>query len=59
MYLAYSVRMKEVKVGSETVLLVKDKGSFSAIANKCSHYGAPLSKGVCISFTVTLILGLL
>lgn len=37
--------MKEVKVGSETVLLVKDKGSFSAIASKCSHYGAPLSKG--------------
>eukprot|EP01127_Copromyxa_protea_P000424 TRINITY_DN10351_c0_g1_i1.p1 TRINITY_DN10351_c0_g1~~TRINITY_DN10351_c0_g1_i1.p1 ORF type:complete len:580 (-),score=151.92 TRINITY_DN10351_c0_g1_i1:69-1664(-) len=38
-------QMKEVKVGAETVLLVKDKDSFCAVGNKCSHYGAPLVKG--------------
>ncbi|EDV21585.1 uncharacterized protein TRIADDRAFT_59728 [Trichoplax adhaerens] len=39
--------MKEVKVGEYgSVLLIRDKaGDFSAIGRKCSHYGAPLSKG--------------
>eukprot|EP01126_Amoeba_proteus_P061205 TRINITY_DN818_c0_g1_i1.p1 TRINITY_DN818_c0_g1~~TRINITY_DN818_c0_g1_i1.p1 ORF type:complete len:535 (+),score=120.80 TRINITY_DN818_c0_g1_i1:194-1798(+) len=37
--------MKEVKVGSASVLLVKDRGTVRAIGNQCSHFGAPLIKG--------------
>ncbi|XP_059141402.1 apoptosis-inducing factor 3-like isoform X1 [Physella acuta] len=37
--------MQEVEVGDQKVLLVKEDGSFYAIGNKCTHYGAPLSKG--------------
>ncbi|KAK3798334.1 hypothetical protein RRG08_063349 [Elysia crispata] len=38
-------QMKEVEVGEHKVLLVKEKGQFYALGNKCTHYGAPLSKG--------------
>ncbi|XP_049793690.1 apoptosis-inducing factor 3 isoform X1 [Schistocerca nitens] len=38
--------MKSFEVGGGKVLLVKQGGKLSAIANKCSHYGAPLSSGV-------------
>ena len=38
--------MKEIAVGDSTVLLVKDQDKFSAIGPKCTHYGAPLVKGV-------------
>jgi len=39
-------QMKEVSVGTTNkVLLIKDKGSFCAVGNKCSHYGAPLVNG--------------
>ena len=37
--------MKEVDLGSKKALLVKENGKFSAIGNKCTHYGAPLIKG--------------
>ncbi|XP_071789425.1 apoptosis-inducing factor 3-like [Asterias amurensis] len=38
--------MREVEVGSGKALLVKQLGVFSAIGHKCTHYGAPLVKGV-------------
>jgi len=38
--------MKEVDVGDNKVLLIKDKGHFKAIGAKCTHYGAPLKGGV-------------
>ncbi|GFR86765.1 apoptosis-inducing factor 3-like protein [Elysia marginata] len=38
-------QMKEVEVGGQKVLLVKDSDQFYALGNKCTHYGAPLSKG--------------
>ncbi|KAM5181822.1 apoptosis-inducing factor 3-like [Mantella aurantiaca] len=37
--------MREFDVQGSSVLLVKSNGTFSAVGNKCSHYGAPLSKG--------------
>ncbi|KAM9321519.1 apoptosis-inducing factor 3-like [Gastrophryne carolinensis] len=37
--------MREFDVQGASVLLVKSNGAFSAVGNKCSHYGAPLSKG--------------
>ncbi|XP_076472901.1 apoptosis-inducing factor 3-like isoform X2 [Babylonia areolata] len=36
---------REVKVGDTTALVVREKGQLYAVGNKCSHYGAPLSKG--------------
>lgn len=44
--------MKDVKLGeSGRVLIVNDGGKFSAIGNKCTHYGAPLVNGsVNVSF---------
>ncbi|XP_041865231.1 apoptosis-inducing factor 3 isoform X2 [Melanotaenia boesemani] len=39
-------KMMEVEVGHHAVLLTRCEGKFSALANQCSHYGAPLSKGV-------------
>ncbi|KAM6965242.1 apoptosis-inducing factor 3 [Aplochiton taeniatus] len=39
-------QMREVDLGSGRALLIKEHGEFSAIAHKCSHYGAPLVKGV-------------
>ncbi|XP_056587724.1 apoptosis-inducing factor 3 [Triplophysa dalaica] len=38
--------MMEVEVGRHNVLLVRCDGVYSAISNQCTHYGAPLSKGV-------------
>ncbi|XP_072013817.1 apoptosis-inducing factor 3-like [Amphiura filiformis] len=38
--------MKEVEIGKGKALLVKEFGEFSAIGHKCTHYGAPLVKGV-------------
>ncbi|XP_033123203.1 apoptosis-inducing factor 3-like [Anneissia japonica] len=38
--------MREVAVGSGKALLIREHGEFSAIGHKCSHYGAPLIKGV-------------
>ncbi|XP_076024925.1 apoptosis-inducing factor 3 [Genypterus blacodes] len=38
--------MMEVEVGQHSVLLTHTDGKFSAIGNQCTHYGAPLSKGV-------------
>ncbi|XP_023144569.1 apoptosis-inducing factor 3 [Amphiprion ocellaris] len=39
-------QMMEVEVGRHTVLLARTDGKYSAIGNQCTHYGAPLSKGV-------------
>uniref|UniRef100_A0A7N6A145 Rieske domain-containing protein n=1 Tax=Anabas testudineus TaxID=64144 RepID=A0A7N6A145_ANATE len=39
-------QMMEVEVGHHTVLLARCQGKYSAIGNQCTHYGAPLSKGV-------------
>lgn len=36
----------EVEVGHHSVLLTRCEGRFSAIGNQCTHYGAPLSKGI-------------
>lgn len=38
--------MKEVAVGEAKVLLVRSRSQYSAIGSRCSHYGAPLIKGV-------------
>ncbi|XP_071994224.1 apoptosis-inducing factor 3-like [Engystomops pustulosus] len=40
--------MKEFQVQGQSILLVRNNGVFSAVGNKCSHYGAPLSKGVLV-----------
>lgn len=40
--------VKEVKLSENpptSALLVKHKGTLHAVSNKCTHYGAPLSKG--------------
>ncbi|XP_035825044.1 apoptosis-inducing factor 3 isoform X1 [Aplysia californica] len=37
--------MKEVEIGDKKALLVKESGQFYAVSNKCTHYGAPLTKG--------------
>ncbi len=34
-----------MELGESKALVVKQNGQFSAIGHKCSHYGAPLSKG--------------
>ncbi|XP_072301897.1 apoptosis-inducing factor 3 [Eucyclogobius newberryi] len=39
-------QMMEVEVGGHTVLLTRTEGKYSALENQCTHYGAPLSKGV-------------
>uniref|UniRef100_A0A671W9U6 Apoptosis inducing factor mitochondria associated 5 n=1 Tax=Sparus aurata TaxID=8175 RepID=A0A671W9U6_SPAAU len=44
--------MKEVEVGHHSVLLTRCEGKYSAIGNQCTHYGAPLSKGVITGHTV-------
>uniref|UniRef100_A0A8C5MLJ7 Rieske domain-containing protein n=1 Tax=Leptobrachium leishanense TaxID=445787 RepID=A0A8C5MLJ7_9ANUR len=38
--------MREFEVQGHPILLVKHDGKFSAVGSKCSHYGAPLIKGV-------------
>uniref|UniRef100_A0A672ZDM6 Apoptosis inducing factor mitochondria associated 4 n=1 Tax=Sphaeramia orbicularis TaxID=375764 RepID=A0A672ZDM6_9TELE len=40
--------MKVVTVGDQKVLLVRTHGQFSALGSQCSHYNAPLVKGVLI-----------
>ncbi|KAM9728531.1 apoptosis-inducing factor 3-like isoform 2-T2 [Menidia menidia] len=39
-------QMMEVEVGRHAVLLTRCDGKFSALANQCTHYGAPLSQGI-------------
>ncbi|KAK2882067.1 apoptosis-inducing factor 3-like [Channa argus] len=39
-------QMMEVEVGHHSVLLTRSEGKYSAIGNQCTHYGAPLCKGV-------------
>ncbi|XP_034148960.1 apoptosis-inducing factor 3 [Esox lucius] len=38
--------MMEVEVGRHNVLLARSEGMYSATGNQCTHYGAPLSRGV-------------
>ncbi|KAM6911562.1 apoptosis-inducing factor 3-like [Lycodopsis pacificus] len=45
-------QMMEVEVGHHSVLLTHSEGKYSAIGNQCTHYGAPLSKGVISGNTV-------
>ncbi|XP_017345668.1 apoptosis inducing factor mitochondria associated 4 [Ictalurus punctatus] len=39
-------QMKEVEVDHQKMLLVHNEGQFSAVGALCTHYGAPLIKGV-------------
>ncbi|XP_068615657.1 apoptosis-inducing factor 3-like [Brachionichthys hirsutus] len=41
-------QMKEVTVGGQKVLLVRSQGQYSAVGTKCTHYNAPLVKGVLV-----------
>ena len=42
----FLLRMKEVELDDDhKALLVHQNGCFTAISNKCTHYGAPLVKG--------------
>lgn len=45
-------QMKEVTVGEQKVLLVRTHGQYSAVGSKCSHYNAPLIKGVVVGTRV-------
>ena len=45
MYLFFA-RMKNFKFDEGEVLLVRQNSKISAIGSKCTHYGAPLVKGV-------------
>ncbi|KAM3601944.1 uncharacterized protein V6R79_021782 [Siganus canaliculatus] len=45
-------QMMEVEVGQHSVLLTRCDGVYSALGNQCTHYGAPLSKGVIIGHKV-------
>uniref|UniRef100_A0A8C6SHP4 Apoptosis inducing factor mitochondria associated 4 n=1 Tax=Neogobius melanostomus TaxID=47308 RepID=A0A8C6SHP4_9GOBI len=38
--------MKAVEVGEAKLLIVRAHGQYTAIGSRCSHYGAPLIKGV-------------
>ncbi len=38
--------MQQFSVADRNILLVRTDGEFSALAATCSHYGAPLAKGV-------------
>uniref|UniRef100_A0A6A7FPS8 Apoptosis-inducing factor 3-like n=1 Tax=Hirondellea gigas TaxID=1518452 RepID=A0A6A7FPS8_9CRUS len=38
--------MKSFPLGEGRVLVVRHKGKVTAVGNKCTHYGAPLAKGV-------------
>ncbi|XP_067864314.1 apoptosis inducing factor mitochondria associated 4 [Heptranchias perlo] len=38
--------MREVEIENHKVLLIKSNGEFSALGHLCTHYGAPLVKGV-------------
>lgn len=39
-------QMRQFSVADSEILLVRSEAGFSAIAPHCSHYGAPLAKGV-------------
>lgn len=39
-------------VGGESVLLVRQDGSYFAVGAKCSHYGGPLNEGLIVGETV-------
>lgn len=39
-------QMMEVEVGHHNVLLARSEGMYRAMGNQCTHYGAPLSRGV-------------
>ncbi|XP_071397519.1 apoptosis-inducing factor 3-like [Centroberyx affinis] len=41
-------QMKEVTVEDQKVLLVRTQGQYSAVGSQCSHYNAPLVKGVLV-----------
>ncbi|XP_039986021.1 apoptosis inducing factor mitochondria associated 4 [Xiphias gladius] len=41
-------QMKEVTIGEQKVLLVRTHGQYSAVGSQCSHYNAPLVKGVLV-----------
>ncbi|XP_053223682.1 apoptosis-inducing factor 3-like isoform X3 [Podarcis raffonei] len=41
----YDGEMREVEVAGHPVLLVRDHLQFSALGSRCTHAGAPLSKG--------------
>uniref|UniRef100_A0AAY4A4Q3 Rieske domain-containing protein n=1 Tax=Denticeps clupeoides TaxID=299321 RepID=A0AAY4A4Q3_9TELE len=41
-----SEEMMEVEVGRHGVLLARCNGEFTVLGNQCTHYGAPLSRGV-------------
>lgn len=45
-YRVLRARVKEIKAGSETLLLIKDQDKFCAVGNKCNHAGVPLIGGV-------------
>ncbi|XP_059207065.1 apoptosis-inducing factor 3 [Centropristis striata] len=45
-------QMMEVEVGRHSVLLTRCEGKYSALGHQCTHYGAPLSKGVLSGHTV-------
>ncbi|XP_068187648.1 apoptosis-inducing factor 3-like [Antennarius striatus] len=45
-------QMMEVEVGNHSVLLTHSEGKYNAIGHQCTHYGAPLSKGVITGNTV-------
>ena len=38
-------RVKEVEIGSEKALIVKENDGIFAFGSKCTHYGLPLGKG--------------
>ena len=38
--------MKAFPLGDGEVLVVRHNGRLSAVGSKCTHYGAPLAKGV-------------
>lgn len=42
-------QQREVKVGESPLLLLKFGGKFYATGSKCTHYGAPLVKGILTS----------
>lgn len=45
-------QMKQVKVGATAVLLARVDGTYHAVGNSCTHYGAPLSDGVLVGSRV-------
>ncbi len=42
-----------VKVGKKSVMLVKIEGEIHACGGKCTHYGAPLARGLLHDHTIT------